>query len=70
MKTPDGQQGWIAEKAVATQEVYDGFQSLADVHKNDPTVATAVVNDEVNMHLKPGRETDTLFRLQEKDKPS
>jgi SH3-like domain-containing protein len=68
VKTAAGLQGWIAEKAVATQEVYDSFQSLADAHKSDPAVATAVVNDEVNLHLKPGRETDTLFRLQEKDK--
>ncbi len=68
VKTAAGLQGWIAEKAVATQEVYDSFQSLADAHKSDPAVATALVNDEVNLHLKPGRETDTLFRLQEKDK--
>ena len=68
VKTVGGQLGWIAEKAVATQDVYDSFQSLADAHKSDPTVATAVVNDEVNLHLKPGRTTDTLFRLQEKDK--
>jgi SH3-like domain-containing protein len=68
VKTADGQQGWIAEKAVATQAIFDSFQSLADSHKNDPAVATAVVNDEVNLHLTPGRTTDTLFRLQEKDK--
>jgi len=68
VKTDAGQVGWIAEKAVAEQDVFDGFQSLADQHKNNPTVATAIVDDEVNLHLKPGRETDTLFRLQEKDK--
>ncbi|HXE08473.1 MAG TPA: SH3 domain-containing protein [Acidobacteriaceae bacterium] len=68
VKTAAGQQGWISERAVATQEVYDGFQSLADEHKKAPTVATAVVNDEVNMHLKPGRETDALYRLPEKTK--
>jgi len=68
VKTDAGQLGWISEKAVATQDIYDGFQALADAHKKDPAVATAVVSDEVNMHLKPGRETDSLFRLQEKDK--
>jgi len=68
VKTDAGQQGWISEKAVATQDIYDAFQSLADDHKKDSAVATAVVSDEVNMHLKPGRETDSLFRMQEKDK--
>lgn len=68
VKTASGQQGWISEKAVTTQDVYDGFQSLAEEHKKAPTIATAVVNDEVNMHLKAGRETDALFRLTEKTK--
>lgn len=68
VKTAGGQQGWISEKAVVSQDVYDSFQGLAAQHRNDPTVATAVVNDEVNMHLKPGRETEKLYLLSEKDK--
>jgi hypothetical protein len=68
VKTASGQQGWISERAVATQDIYDGFQSLADEHKKDPTIATAVVNDEVNMHVKAGRETDAFYRLPEKTK--
>jgi hypothetical protein len=68
VKTASGQQGWISERAVAPQDVYDGFQSLADEHRKDPTIATAVVNDEVNVHLKAGRETDSLYRFAEKTK--
>jgi hypothetical protein len=68
VKTEKGEVGWIDEKAVATQEVYDAFVALGKEHKDDPSVASAVVRDEVNLHLKPGRETDRFYRLAEGDK--
>jgi SH3-like domain-containing protein len=68
VKTEKGELGWIDEKAVVTQEVYDGFQALRDTRKGDPAVASAVVRDEVNLHLKPGRETEKFYRLGEGDK--
>ncbi len=68
VKTEKGAQGWIDERAVATQEVYDAFVSLAKEHADDPAVASAVVQDEVNLHLKPGRETERFYRLEEGDK--
>ena len=68
VKTANGEIGWIDEKAVATQDVFDAFQSLATSHAKDPAVASAVVRDEVNLHLKPGRETERFYRLVEGDK--
>ena len=68
VKTEKGEQGWIEEKAVATQTVYDGFQQLREEHKKDPAEASAVVRDEVNMHLKPGRDTERFYRLGAGDK--
>jgi len=68
VQTEKGEQGWIDEKAVATQEVFDEFKALAQTHKNDPAVASAVVRDEVNLHLRPGRTTEVFYRLAEGDK--
>jgi SH3-like domain-containing protein len=68
VQTEKGEQGWIDEKAVATQEVFDAFQALGQTHKSDPAVASAVIRDEVNLHLKPGRETERFYRLAEGDK--
>jgi hypothetical protein len=68
VKTDKGEMGWIDEKAVATQDVYDGFQELQQAHKGDPPVASAVVRDEVNLHLKPGRTAESFYRLPEGDK--
>jgi len=66
--TEKGEQGWIDEKVVATQDIFDGFDQLKKDHQKDPTVASGVVRDEVYMHLKPGRDTERLFRLAEGEK--
>ena len=68
VKTPAGAVGWIDEKAVATQEVFDQFNGLGAKHSQDPTVASGTVRDEVYMHIAPGRETDHFYRLAEGDK--
>ncbi|HUD23465.1 MAG TPA: SH3 domain-containing protein [Acidobacteriaceae bacterium] len=68
VQTEKGEQGWIDEKAVATEQVFDAFKALAEEHHGDPAVASAVVQDEVNLHLKPGRTTEVFYRLAESDK--
>jgi hypothetical protein len=68
VKTSKGETGWIDEKAVVTQQIYDQFQDLAREHKDDPAIAGAVVRDDVNLHLTPGRETEKFYRLVEGDK--
>ena len=68
VQTDGGATGWIDEKVVAPQEIYDGFGGLNAEHQKDPAVASAVVRDEVYLHLKPGRDTEKLFRLAEGEK--
>jgi hypothetical protein len=68
VRSPEGAEGWIDQKAIATQQVYDAFQALREAHQGDPAVASAVVRDEVNLHLKPGRETERFYRLAEGEK--
>ncbi len=68
VQTPKGEIGWIEEKLVATDETADDFDKLKDAHKADPVVASAVVRDEVYLHVKPGRETPKFYLLEENDK--
>ena len=68
VQTTKGEQGWIDEKAVATQDVFDQFENLKQQHKSAPVIATAVVRDDVYLHSKPGRDTDRFYRLAEGDK--
>lgn len=66
--TPKGEQGWIDEKAVASQDIFDQFEALKQKHLKDPPVASAVVRDEVYLHSSPGRETERFYRLTEGEK--
>jgi SH3-like domain-containing protein len=68
VQTEKGEQGWIDDKAIATQEIFDQFEALKQGHKADPTVASGVVRDEVYMHVKPGRESEKFFLLKEGEK--
>ena len=68
VKTDTGVTGWIDEKAVVSQGVYDAFDQMKQEFAVQAPVASAVVRDEVYLHVKPGRDTDKLFRLSEGDK--
>ena len=68
VRTDSGVTGWIDEKAVVPQSVYDAFDEMKRQFAFQVPVASAVVRDEVYLHVKPGRDTDKLFRLNEGDK--
>ncbi len=68
VQTEKGEQGWINEKVVATQALFDQFAALTKEHEKDPSVASGVVRDDVYMHITPGRETDRFYRLGEGEK--
>jgi SH3-like domain-containing protein len=68
VQTAKGETGWIDEKVVATQEIFDQFDGLKQKHKDDPAVASAVVRDEVYLHAAPGRDTERFYRLAEGEK--
>jgi uncharacterized protein YgiM (DUF1202 family) len=68
VKTEKGEVGWISEKSIATQDVFDAFEGLRKEHQDDPVVASAKVDDEANLHLKPGRESQIFYLLPENDK--
>jgi SH3-like domain-containing protein len=70
VQAENGETGWIEERTVVGQDVYDAFAALVKEHEHDPAVATGVVRDEVYVHLTPGRSTEKFYRLAEGDKLS
>jgi len=63
VKTQKGEIGWIEEHAVIDDDLFSEFQKLVDEHKHDPVVATAVLRDDMYLHLAPGRNTERFLLL-------
>lgn len=63
VRTSNGTEGWIEQRYLITQQVFDHFQTLTKDHQNDPVQATGSTRNDTNLHIEPGRETDHLYLL-------
>jgi len=68
VRTAKGEEGWIEQRYLVSQQIFDGFQKLTAQEQNDPPQANGTTRNETNMHLTPGRDTDHLFLLSEGSK--
>jgi hypothetical protein len=68
VKTDRGELGWIEDRGVIDQKVYDKFLALTKDHAPDPVVGTAVLLDDYWMRDAPGRESDRFYLLPENEK--
>ena len=68
VRAPGGEEGWIEQRFLASEQVYEGFQKLAQQEKDDPIEATGTTRNDTNLHVSPGRETEHLYQLNEGSK--
>jgi SH3-like domain-containing protein len=62
--TDKGEEGWLEQRYLVSQLIYDGFQKLATQEKDDPVQALGTARNETNLHVEPGRETEHLYLLE------
>ena len=63
VRTSNGTEGWIEQRYLISQQVFDRFQALTKERQNDPVQATGSTRNDTNLHIEPGRETDHLYLL-------
>jgi hypothetical protein len=68
VRSPRGEEGWVQERYLADQQTFDEFQRLAEHFKTAPAQATATTEEQVKVHVLPGRKTAYLYLLNEKQK--
>lgn len=68
VRAPHGEEGWLQERYVADQQTFDQFQRLAEQYRDAPAQATATVEQQVRVHIQPGRKTGSLYLLTEKQR--
>ena len=68
VRNAGGAEGWVEQRYLVGQQVFDGFQKLAQQEQNAPLQATGTTRSDTNLHVEPGRDTDHLFQLNQASK--
>ena len=68
VRTDDGHEGWIEERSLVPQDIFDGFQKLAQDNASTPVQAKGTTRAELNMHLTASRDGEHLYQLKDGEK--
>jgi SH3-like domain-containing protein len=70
VRTVSGQEGWVEQRYLVTQQVFDGFQKMQQQEKGSPVDGIATTRNDTNLHIEPGRDTEHLYQLAQGAKAS
>jgi len=68
VRTDQGLEGWVEQRSLVSQEVFDGFQKLAADARSQAIQGHGTTRAELNMHLTPARDGEHLYQLKEGEK--
>jgi uncharacterized protein YgiM (DUF1202 family) len=68
VRSEDGKEGWMEQRYLVDQEVYDGFAKLAKENADAPVQATAIARRAVNLHVDPARNAEAIYQVKENGK--
>ena len=70
VRTATGAVGWIEQRYLVTQEVFDQLQQLTVQNQNDPVQGQATTRNDTNLHVEPGRDSEHLYQISTGEKVS
>jgi len=70
VRTATGATGWVEQRYLVSQQVYDRIQKLAADNQNDPVQALGTTRNDTNLHVEPGRDTEHLYQISAGEKLS
>ena len=63
VRTSTGATGWVEQRYLVGQQVYDQIQKLTADNQNDPVQAKGTTRNDTNLHVEPGRDTEHLYQI-------
>ena len=63
VRTATGVTGWVEQRYLVGQDVYDQIQKLTADNLNDPVQAQGATRNDTNLHVEPGRDTEHLYQI-------
>ena len=70
VRTAAGVTGWIEQRNLVGQDVFDQIQKLTADNQNDPVQGHGVTRNDTNLHVEPGRDTEHLYQISSGEKLS
>jgi SH3-like domain-containing protein len=68
VRTATGVTGWVEQRYLVSQDVYDRIQKLTADNQNDPVQAKGATRNDTNLHVEPGRDTEHLYQISSGEK--
>ncbi len=67
VRSPREEEGWMEQRFLTTQAIFDRFQEIAQENASWPVQGKAVTKAILNMHADPERESPHLYQLKESE---
>ena len=68
VRTDSGVEGWVEQRSLVPQDVFDGFQKLALDAAGTTVQGHGTARADLNIHLTPSRDGEHLYQLKEGEK--
>ncbi len=65
VRTAEGKDGWIEQRYLVGEDVFEQFRKLAVDNRATPVQATGLTRNDTNIHLTPQRDAEHLYLLKE-----